>query len=122
MNELIDRIADRIGIERPLAEKAVGIILEFLEKEAPPDKVKLLLERLPGATALIEAAQRESSGGLFGSLGGIMGLGSKLMGAGLDMAQIQAVARELIGYAREKVGDDVMRDIGAAIPGLNQFI
>ena len=84
--------------------------------------MKTLLERLPGAAAMIAAAQSVESGGLFGGMGGIMGLGAKLMGAGLDMNQIQGVARELIAFAREKAGDDVMRDIGAAIPGLNQFV
>lgn len=122
MDELIGRIADKVGIERPVAEKAVGIILDFLRKEAPADKVELMLERLPGATALIEAAKADSGGGLFGSMGGIMGLGAKLMSTGLDMSQIQGVAHELIAEARQKVGDDVMRDIGAAVPGLNQFI
>jgi hypothetical protein len=122
MDELIGRIADKVGIERPMAEKAVGIILDFLRKEAPADKVALMLERMPGATALIEAAKADGGGGLFGSMGGIMGLGAKLMSTGLDMSQIQGVARELIAEARQKVGDDVMRDIGAAIPGLNQFI
>lgn len=120
MEELINRIVEQVGIDRPVAERAVGIILDFLKKEAPADKVELLLERFPGAAAAIEAAQ--GHGGLFGSMGGIMGLGAKLMSAGLDMGQIQGVARELIAYARVQVGDDVMRDIGAAIPGLDQFL
>ena len=35
-------------------------------------------------------------------MGGIMGVGTKLMAAGLGMDQMQGVTREIIAYAREK--------------------
>jgi hypothetical protein len=44
------------------------------------------------------------------------------MGAGLSMAQVQAVTKEVIAYAREKAGDDAVGEIVAAIPGLSQFV
>ncbi len=58
--------------------------------------------------------------GLFG--GGIVALGGKLMGAGLGMGEIQAVARETLTFAREKAGPETVDDITRAIPGLGQFI
>ena len=33
-----------------------------------------------------------------------MGVGTQLMGLGLGMGEVQAVARTLLAYAREKVG------------------
>jgi hypothetical protein len=51
-----------------------------------------------------------------------MGVGSRLMAAGLGMGEIQGVTRELIGYAREKVGDAEVDEVVAAVPGLGQFI
>ena len=39
MGELIDRVASQVGIDRAVAEKSVGIILDFLLKEGPTDKV-----------------------------------------------------------------------------------
>jgi hypothetical protein len=52
MEELIARLVANIGIEQQAAEKSVGIILEFLRKEGPADKVQALLDKLPGAEAL----------------------------------------------------------------------
>jgi hypothetical protein len=45
-----------------------------------------------------------------------------MMAAGLSMSQVQAVTRETIGYAREKVGEDAVGEIVGAIPGLSQFV
>ncbi len=123
MDELVGRIVANVGVDRAVAEKAVGIILDFLDKEAPADKVKPLLDRLPGAYDAVAAARSENgSGGGGGMFGGIMGVGSRLMAAGLGMGEIQGVTREVISYAREKAGEDALADILDAIPGLGQFI
>ena len=47
MNELVERVVSQVGIDRAVAEKSVGIILDFLSKEGPADKVQSLLARLP---------------------------------------------------------------------------
>ncbi len=122
MDELFGRIVANVGIEKPIAEKAVGIILDFLATDGPPDKVQALLTRLPGAAQAVEVARAETGGGMFGGMGGIMGVGSRLMSAGLGMGEIQGVTRELISYAREKAGDEDLNGIVDAIPGLSQFI
>lgn len=120
MDELVERLVAKIGIDRTAAQKAVGIILQFLAKEAPAEKVKPLLDKLPGAEAAINAAPA-NSGGMFG-MGGIMGVGSRMMAAGLNMSEVQAVSREILGYAREKIGEDAVGQIVTAIPGLGQFV
>jgi hypothetical protein len=122
MDELVDRIVARVGVDRTVAEKSVGIIFDFLAKEGPTEKVHTLLARLPGADAALAAARANDTGGMFGSMGGIMGVGSRLMAAGLGMGEIQGVTRELIAYAREKVGDAEVDEVVAAVPGLGQFI
>ncbi len=120
MDELIGRLVAKVGVERSVAEKAVVIILDFLRKEGPADKVKNLIDGLPGAEALL-ANQSEAGGGMF-SMGGIMGAGTKMMAAGLNMGQVQGVTREIITYARGKIGDDAVGEIVGAIPGLSQFV
>jgi hypothetical protein len=122
MDELVDRIVARVGVDRTVAEKSVGIIFDFLSKEGPTEKVHALLDRLPGATAALAAARASDTGGMFGSMGGIMGVGSRLMAAGLGMGEIQGVTRELIAYAREQVGDEAIGEVVTAVPGLSQFI
>jgi hypothetical protein len=121
MDELIGRLVAETGIDRASAEKAVGIIFDFLVKEGPPDKVKPLLAKLPGAQALIEKAASQG-GGLMGGVGGVMGAGMQMMSAGLSMGQVQSVARGVLAYTREKAGKEAVGEIAAAIPGLAQFV
>jgi hypothetical protein len=123
MDELIARLVANIGVDRVAAEKAVGVIFEFLRKEGPADQVQALLDRLPGANELMQAQEGlDSSGGGMFAMGGIMGAGTKMMAAGLSMDQVQGVTRETIAYAREKAGDDAVGEIVGAIPGLSQFV
>jgi hypothetical protein len=122
MDELIGRLVADIGIDRATAEKAVGIILDFLVKEGPADKVQPLLAKLPGAEALMQKVANEGGGGLGGLMGGVMGAGMKMMSAGLSMGQVQSVTRAVIAYTREKSGADAVGEIVAAIPGLAEFV
>jgi hypothetical protein len=119
MEELVARLVANVGVDRTAAEKSVGIILDFLRKEGPADKVQALIDRLPGAEALLKS--QSSDGGGF-AMGGIMGAGTKMMAAGLSMGQVQGVTKEVIAYAREKAGEDAIGEIVGAIPGLSQFV
>ncbi|MGB6659947.1 MAG: DUF2267 domain-containing protein [Xanthobacteraceae bacterium] len=114
MDELIARLVADVGIDRSAAEKAVGIILDFLVKEGPADKVQPLMTKLPGAEVLRAKTDSESSG--------LMGAGMRMMSAGLTMGEVQDVARAVLAYAREKAGDKAISEVGAAIPGLAQFV
>jgi hypothetical protein len=120
MDELLGRIVANVGVDRPVAEKAVAIILDFLVKEGPADKVQPLIDRLPGADALLQSSAASDESGMF--MSGIMGAGSRMMAAGLTMSQVQAVTREVIAYTREKAGEDALGEIVGAIPGLAQFV
>jgi hypothetical protein len=54
--------------------------------------------------------------------GGVMALGTQLMGAGLSMDQMSGLGTELFAFGREKAGEDAMGAIVGAIPGLSQFV
>ena len=120
MDELIGRLAVKAGIDDAVAEKTIGIILGFLRNEGPSDKVQALIDQIPGAEAAIAAS---GNGGSLGNLmgGGLMALGTKLMGLGLGIGEIQNVARELFTLGRDKIGADRMGEIIAGTPGLSQF-
>ena len=121
MDELIGRLAVKAGIDNAVAEKTIGIILGFLRNEGPSDKVQALIDKIPGAETAIAAASGNSGG--LGRLmgGGLMALGTKLMGLGLSMGEIQDIARELFRFGRDKIGADQMGEIIAGTPGLRQF-
>ncbi|MFK0682933.1 DUF2267 domain-containing protein [Ochrobactrum sp. BD67] len=120
MEELIARITSKVGIDAGTAEKAVGMILAFLQKEGPAAEVQKLLAAFPGAEEAI--SQVKGGGFLSGLMGGVMGLGSQLMGAGLGMGEISGVAKETIRFAKEKAGDEPVDAVIGAIPGLGQFV
>jgi hypothetical protein len=123
MDDLIGRLVATTGVGRTAAEKAVGIILQFLLKEGPTEKVHTLLQHMPGADAAMLASHPSSSSpSLFGAVGGLMGVGTQMMAAGLSMEQIQAVTRETMSFARENAGEDAVGEIVGAIPGLGQFV
>lgn len=128
MEELIGRIVNNVGIDEELAKTAVGMILGFLQNAGPEDKISSLMDALPGAQDLI-AATSGASGGIMGAIGGMMGgaggamaLMGQLTGAGLGMGDVQGVANEVVGFAREKAGEDTVNDVIGAIPGLSQFV
>ncbi|OJU02299.1 MAG: hypothetical protein BGN83_13235 [Rhizobium sp. 63-7] len=131
MNELVTQIADKIGIEPALAEKALGMMLGFLQREADDGAVARMIEAIPGGPDLVARFNGESAGGggLLGSVmsalgggGGVMGLGQQLMSEGLGMGEITALARETIAAAKQYAGDDVVDQVVSSVPGLSQFV
>ena len=123
MDELVERLSVKVGIDKNIAEKTVGIILNFLRTEGPADKVQVLIDKIPGAEAAVEANRGNGVGGMLGGFlgGGLMVLGTRLMGLGLGMGEIQSVARELLSFGRDRVGADEIDEIIAGTPGLSQF-
>ena len=120
MSGLVGELATKAGINDAVAEKTVGIMLDFLRSEGPSEKVQALIDRLPGAEAAIAASRRD---GGFSRLmgGGLMAAGTRLMGLGLGITEIRKVAQELFAVGRDKIGADQMGEIIAGTPGLSQL-
>lgn len=131
MSEIATQVAEKVGISPEKAEKAVGMMLGFLQREADDGAVAKMIESIPGATELVARFNGEGAtgggGGLLGGLmsaiggGGIMGLGQQLMSEGLGMSEISALAKETIVIARQYAGDEVVDTVIASVPGLSQF-
>jgi hypothetical protein len=129
MNELVSRVADNVGIAPDVAEKAVGMMLGFLQREADDGAVARMIEAIPGAVELVAKFNGEGSGGggLLGGLmasfgGGVMALGQQLMSQGLGMSEITALARETMAVAREHAGAETVDQVVNSVPGLSQFV
>ena len=115
MEELVARIAAGTGVDPAVARNAAIIILKFLMRDGPADKVGALVDALPGAGAAVAASP-------LGGTSGVMGVFNDLTAAGLGMGDIQGVARAFGDYAREKAGAKAVDDVVGAIPGLSQFV
>ena len=135
MENLIARVAAAADLSPDVARKAVALIGDFIQREAPQEAVKELFKKTPAFPAIIASSTQTGGEGMSGGLkglmgvssgamggGGLMALGSELLSLGLDMEQIQTIGKEVFGYARETAGDEVVGEISAAIPGLSQFI
>jgi hypothetical protein len=132
MNEVVDQIAAKAGISPDIAERAVGMMLGFLQREAPDGPVAKMIGSIPGASDLVSqynGAETGGGGGILGSLmsavgagGGIMALGQELMSQGLGMSEISSLAKETIAVARQYAGDTVVDEVVGSIPGLGQFL
>jgi dihydroxyacid dehydratase/phosphogluconate dehydratase len=114
MDELIEQVSSRTGVDPAIARRAVGIIFKFLLREGREGKVQELIKSLPGAEDAVASAPDIG--------GGVMGVFNTLTSAGLGMGDIQGVTREVIAFANAKVGEDAVREIVGSIPGLNQFV
>jgi len=126
MEELIQRVAAAASITPEKAQTAIGMILAFLKKDGPAAEVDALLAGLPGAAEAAAAAAGNPSGllaGFAGAIGGgLMGLAGRLTSLGLGFGEMQAIGNEVFAFAREKVGDERIGQIVAAVPGLSQFV
>jgi hypothetical protein len=131
MNEVVDQIAAKAGISPDIAERAVGMMLGFLQREAPDGPVSKMIGSIPGASDLVAQynGAETGGGGILGSImsavgagGGIMALGQELMSHGLGMSEISSLAKETIAVARQYAGDTVVDEVVGSIPGLSQFL
>ncbi|VAW15810.1 hypothetical protein MNBD_ALPHA09-2319 [hydrothermal vent metagenome] len=130
MDEIVKRVANAVGIDEALAQKAVTIVFELVQEHGPKDAVADLMAKMPEMD--VSAAPADSGGGLMGALGGLgdglggamgaMGAMQKMTSAGLSMDQVQAVSKEVLAYAREHAGEERVGKVVGAIPGLSQFV
>ena len=129
MQDLIERIVAETGLQEARAGKAVGIVLSLIKTQGDQRKVGELFSRLPGADELVvrHGSDGARGGGLLGLLGGgLMGgplaAVAKLQAAGLSMEEIQALGQQVLAYARERAGDQLVREVAGSIPGLSRYL
>ena len=135
MQDLITNIAAKMGIDEALAQKAVSIVLSLVQSQGDDGLVGQLFSKMPGADDLASAGTSaiengDGGGGLMGMLGGMLGGGAgdimagvaQLKSDGLETGQIKELGGEVLGYAREKGGDDLVEQLTSSIPGLSKFL
>lgn len=114
MQDLYTRIAETAEVSEEEARQAVGHILAFMQDESDDPAVAAMIEGTPGAADALSAVE---AGG-----GGIMALGAKLMGLGMDLQQIRSVAEVLVTFAKAHAGGETVDQAIASVPALAQFV
>lgn len=118
MEELVQRVSAATGLEPDTAHKAIGMVLNFVQKQVSPEQSAAVFDKVRGAR---EAAAGAAADDPEGS-GSLMGLANQLMTTGLGMGDMQTLGHEMFAYLRERAGEDAVGDLGASIPGLQQFM
>src|SRR5450631_1234237 len=100
LQSVIDQVAQAAGVQPPVAEKAVGIILSVLQQELDPAVAARVMAVLPGGDQLAQANAVSATGGgmistlvnsVLGRRAGICAAGfTALESTGLTITQIEA--------------------------------
>lgn len=128
MHTLVDRITEKTGLEPSKVEPAVGVILNFIAKNSTKEELKALLVAFPAAEGFLAIDEATENKGLFGGLAskmnasvGVLAALNEMTNLGLSVQEIQDVAKETVGYTRERVGPEMADEIIARVPGLAEI-
>lgn len=136
MDEFISMVTEKLGIGESEGKSATAGVLGMLKDQLDESSFKSVLEKLPGAESLLAdnptAEPKSGGGGLLGSLtsmaggllgggksSGMAGMATALVGSGLGLDKIGDFVSMLMGYLKEKLGDDTFQSVLSAIPGLD---
>lgn len=126
MDELIARLTERLDMDAATARSVVGLVLKFLDREAPQEAMAPLLQAHPWIPALLADIPEEgpppASERHFGGMARLMQAADRMMALGLTMPQVQAAVRETVAYARETAGSEAIDHLVRTVPGLRQVV
>ncbi len=128
IQQIIDDVATKTGLDSAAAERAAGTILSVIQQEVDPTVATSVFAKIPGAADLATAnAVNASSGGFLSSIASSV-LGSKagtlaagvtqLEASGLTLEQIEGAATSILAYVKTSAGSDAAKQIAAALPGM----
>lgn len=128
IQQTIDQIAAKIGIDAAVAERAAGTILSVIQQELDPQMAATLFGKLEGATELATSHQVDAGGGgllgsiassLLGAKAGVLAAGfTQLEATGLSTMQIEQAATSMLAYIKAGAGADLAKQVAASIPML----
>jgi len=116
MSELYDRLSASASLSPETAREAIGNILAFLRSQSDDPAVETMIAETPGAPEALASAGESEFGG------GIMALGAKLMGLGLDMGQIRTVGEEFVAFSKAHTDEATVSRAIASVPALAPFV
>ncbi len=140
MDELIQQLVDKLGIDASTANAATGKAMALVKQHAGDDLFSKITSAIPGAGEAADSAadqpsqQAEGGGGLLGSIAGMAssvlggsagdaaGLASALGSTGLKADQIGGFLTTVIDFLNDKVGKETVDQILAKVPMLKSLV
>ncbi|QDS87789.1 hypothetical protein EC9_19710 [Rosistilla ulvae] len=138
MDELLQQLTDRLGIDPSTAQGVTGKAMAMIKENVDESTFKSLASSIPGLDSIITAGEThdsgEPSGGLLGKLAGMasgmlggsagnaLEMGAALSEKGLPTDKLGEFVTMLIAFIKEKAGDDVLEQVFAKFPMLKSLI
>lgn len=136
MEDFIRSAASELGISEESSRSATSGLLGLLKENTGGSDFSELLNKVPGAQALLDqapAAGGDSGGGLMGGLlgkvtaavgmdSGAAGLASVISNAGLDLGSATGFVGQFVGYLKGKAGGDVVGRLLNKVPDLKNLV
>lgn len=118
MQDLVDAISVATGLEPETSRKALGIVLDALQKSMPPATSAAVIDAIPGGRmAAAGAAEDEAEGG--GSArAGLPGLADRLKAEGVGAGHMPALVRSILDDLRRTAGEGPAGEAAAVLSGL----
>ena len=119
MNEIIAEIAAKAGAPEDKTRSAIGILLTYLDRHVPADRMAPIFDAVPGSRDLV----KPKKGGIFAGLtGGLIGAYTELAATGLSTTQMQVAGKELLAVARARAGDEAVDAAIDSVPSLRRLL
>ncbi len=126
MDDLIARLVARHKISEDTARNLVVIVLQYLVKEAPADKLAPIIAAYPWIPVVLAEAGPEQAATPadhhFGGMARLMEVADRMMAHGLTISEVQSTIRDTVDFAREHAGDEDVDALVRSIPGLRQVV
>lgn len=128
MDQIIKALSIKFNLPESTVRSGVGILLNFLKKQAAGSQFEKLLANLPGAQAMMASAPSPGSGSglLSGLLGGNLGGAAEALGAlqkaGIPLDKAAPLAGEFLTQARQAAGPETVNALLEQIPVLKSFL
>lgn len=126
MDDLISRLVARHKISEDTARILVVIVLQYLVKEAPAEKLAPIIAAHPWIPEVLAKAGPEQAttpaAQHFGGMARLMEVADRMMAHGLTMSEVQSTIRDTVDYARAHAGNENVDALVRSIPGLRQVV
>ena len=134
VEEFISMVTKQLGIGESESRSATGGLLKMLKDQMDDDTFGSVMERLLGASGLLDAAESgeagdsggggglmgkltSMAGGLLGGGGGAAGLAKIVGDSGIGLDKAGGFLSAFIGFLKAKLGDEMFGKLAANIPG-----